>query len=159
MIEISGYSDETVLNLKKSQHGDLYFSIEGKQTHFKVREFASNDGADDIKVCVALVYLLEEIRQRTGQPVNITSGYRTPAHNQKVGGAKNSQHMLGKAADIVVGAHTSAAHALQIGALAESLGAGGVGVYKTFTHVDVRGARALWDNTGLGLLHNNSFIY
>ena len=37
-----------------------------------------------------------------GAPIHVTSGYRSPAVNKAVGGARNSQHMLGEAADITV---------------------------------------------------------
>lgn len=47
-----------------------------------------------------LVIVLERIRQLLGVPVRINSGYRCPAHNTKVGGARMSRHLLGCAADI-----------------------------------------------------------
>lgn len=46
------------------------------------------------KVC------LEPLREFAGQPIIISSGYRCPVLNQKVGGAYASQHTLGEAADI-----------------------------------------------------------
>jgi uncharacterized protein YcbK (DUF882 family) len=42
---------------------------------------------------------LQKVRDLLGKPIIITSGYRTPAHNQAVGGASNSMHIYGKAAD------------------------------------------------------------
>jgi hypothetical protein len=42
---------------------------------------------------------LERVRALLGQPVRVTSGYRAPAVNAMVGGAANSAHMLGWAAD------------------------------------------------------------
>ena len=64
-------------------------------------------------------------------------------YNQKVGGARASQHLLGRAADIQV----SGASPLLVGQIAEYYlgGHGGIGVYQTFTHVDTRTARARWD--------------
>ena len=47
------------------------------------------------------VNVLEPLRQLTGQPIVINSGYRSPALNKLVKGAKNSQHILGEAADII----------------------------------------------------------
>ena len=44
--------------------------------------------------------ILEPLREFTGQPILISSGYRCPALNKAVGGVKNSQHMTGEAADI-----------------------------------------------------------
>lgn len=44
--------------------------------------------------------VLQPIRDKWGQPIIVTSGYRCPKLNAAVGGAKASQHMLGQAADI-----------------------------------------------------------
>ena len=45
---------------------------------------------------------LEKIRAALGKPIIINSGIRCELHNKKIGGVKNSQHILGKAADIRV---------------------------------------------------------
>lgn len=87
-----------------------------------------------------LLLKLEELRYRLGnKPVVINSGYRTPSHNKKVGGASGSQHLYGKAADIAVrgvNAHRVYQEANKVFAN------GGVGKYTTFTHVDTRGYKA-----------------
>ena len=69
---------------------------------FKVREFRCRDGSDVVMIDQTLVVLLQAIREHFGKPITITSGYRTAAHNAAVGGAKSSQHLLGRAADIQV---------------------------------------------------------
>jgi uncharacterized protein YcbK (DUF882 family) len=46
------------------------------------------------------VTALEPLRILCGCPLVAISGFRSPAHNAKVGGAQASQHMLGRAADI-----------------------------------------------------------
>ena len=111
--------------------------------HFRVREFACRDGADLVKIDTDLVELLERIRTATCGAVTVNSGYRTASYNQKVAGARASQHLLGRAADIQV----SGASPLLVGQIAEYYlgGHGGIGVYQTFTHVDTRTARARWD--------------
>ena len=88
-----------------------------------------------------LIQLLEAIREQTG-PITIMSGYRCPDHNRAVGGAKSSQHLLGTAADIQVFGFTPK----QVALIAQHLmpTKGGVGIYPTFTHVDVRRNRARW---------------
>jgi len=47
-----------------------------------------------------LAALLEQVRALVGAPIAISSGYRSPALNRAVGGAANSAHVLGLAADI-----------------------------------------------------------
>lgn len=116
---------------------------------FRVREFRCKDGSDEILVDEALVLLLQCIREHFGKAVTITSGYRTPAHNAKVGGSKSSQHLLGRAADIQV-ASTSVE---DVAAYAESLlhNWDGVGRYpvkagraKGWVHVDTRPNKSRW---------------
>ena len=46
------------------------------------------------------VEVLQPIRDAWGKPIKVTSGYRCPRLNAAVGGVKNSQHVLGQAADI-----------------------------------------------------------
>ena len=113
--------------------------------NFTVSEFACKDGSDKIIIDTALVELLQKIRNHFKSPVTITSGYRNAAYNKKVGGAPGSQHCLGTAADIVISGVTP----LEIAQYAEHLlgTSGGIGLYKNFTHVDVRKNRARWDNT------------
>ena len=110
--------------------------------HFKVWEFACRDGSDTVFVSGALVEVLEKVRAHFGRPVVITSGYRTESHNKACGGAPYSQHKYGLAADIVIQGVTPA----QVAAYAETLlvGTGGIGTYKSFTHVDVRRTKSRW---------------
>lgn len=87
-----------------------------------------------------LCQALEIIRAAVGKPIKIVSGYRSPAYNKAVGGAKNSQHMIGKAADIVV-ADLSAniVHDVILRLHKEKkIKIGGLGKYPNFCHVDVR---------------------
>ena len=111
-------------------------------TNFKVREFACKDGSDAVLVAPRLVMVLQSIRSHFGAAVTINSAYRTPQYNAKVGGAAQSQHCYGTAADITVQGRTPA----QVAAYAREIMPdwGGVGIYDTFTHVDVRETRADW---------------
>ena len=43
--------------------------------------------------------LMDDIRNAYGMPIFITSGYRCEAHNKKIGGVANSQHLVGEACD------------------------------------------------------------
>ena len=116
---------------------------------FKAREFRCRDGSDAIMIDQTLVVLLQCIREHFGKPITITSGYRTAAHNKSVGGAKSSQHLLGRAADIQVADTTVEA----VAAYAESLMPdwGGVGRYpikpgraRGWVHVDTRPNKSRW---------------
>jgi uncharacterized protein YcbK (DUF882 family) len=78
--------------------------------------------------------------------MRVISGYRDVAYNRLIGGARQSQHMEGRAADIVV---TGAApRTVHLAAMALHEGGhrlGGLGIYDGFVHVDVRpGAVARW---------------
>ena len=132
MVEINAYS--------KKKDGEKKLS-----SNFQVKEFACKDGSDAVLVAPRLVMVLQSIRDRFGAAVSITSGYRTPQYNAKVGGVDQSQHCYGTAADIAVkgvGVDTVAAYARKI-----MPDWGGVGIYKKhgFVHVDVREARAEWN--------------
>jgi zinc D-Ala-D-Ala carboxypeptidase len=85
-----------------------------------------------------LLALLERIRAKSGKPLVLRSAYRCPVHNAVVGGAANSQHMYGAAADLAQGVvSVKEAHALG------AIGVGSQGGWAV--HVDVRdGAGADW---------------
>ena len=116
---------------------------------FKVRELRCRDGTDTVMVDEVLTVVLQCIREYFGKAVTITSGYRTAAHNAAVGGAKSSQHLLGRAADIRV----QGVSVEDVAAYAESLMPdwGGVGRYPVkagrttgWVHVDTRADKARW---------------
>ena len=111
--------------------------------NFKVKEFACKDGSDPIFIAPALVELLQKIRNHFGKSVNINSAYRTATYNKKVGGATYSQHCYGTAADIRISGVTPK----QVAAYVETLmpNTGGIGIYKNFTHVDVREVKSRWN--------------
>lgn len=73
------------------------------------------------------------------QPLRISSGYRTPETNAATeDAAVHSQHLSGKAADFAVEGIPGAV----LARLALKFGAGGVGVYPAFVHVDTGPVRA-----------------
>lgn len=82
-----------------------------------------------------LLRLLENVRNYFKKSVHITSGCRCPTHNEAVGGSHNSQHKLGRAADIIV-ADTEPDDVADF--LDKIMITGAIGRYKTFTHVDTR---------------------
>lgn len=128
-----------VRTYSKAKDGNTYLS-----KNFQVKEFACDDGSDEILISDELVAILQQIRDHFSKAVTINSAYRTKAYNAKVGGASSSQHMKGTAADIVLSGVTPS----QVTQYAEYLQptAGGIGLYNTFAHVDVRTNRSRWDN-------------
>lgn len=112
--------------------------------HFKVREFACSDGSDVVFVATSLVDILEAIRVHFGRPVTITSGYRTVSYNASLkNSSKKSQHCNGLAADIKVEGHTpKEVYDYACSLLGDH---GGVGIYNTFVHVDVRAVKSRFD--------------
>ena len=61
--------------------------------NFKFREFASKDGVNTVKIDDLTLSYLQAARDYFDILFMITSGYRSPAHNKKVGGAANSYHV------------------------------------------------------------------
>lgn len=124
----------------KAECGSCFFKLNGRLTNFQVKEFACKDGSDEVLVDYALVKALQDLRDRYGVTV-INSAYRTPAYNQKIGGALKSQHIYGKASDTVCRSATP----LEVAMTAEAWGLGGIGLYSSFTHIDTRDSKARWD--------------
>lgn len=122
----------------KAKEGNVKLS-----KNFTVKEFACSDGTDTVFVSLALVNLLQKIRDHFGKAVIINSAYRTEAHNKAIGGATYSQHKYGLAADI----HINGITPKEIAAYVETLlpSSGGIGIYKSFTHVDVRRVKSRWN--------------
>ena len=98
----------------------------------------------DFVVDPKLVRLLQEVRNSVGQGIIISSGARCPEHNKAVHGSKKSWHIprngVLHAADIQVMDPTSRdfKSAQRLYVLADVFGAAGLGLYKTWTHLDTR---------------------
>ena len=118
---------------------------------FSLSEFACKDGTlvpeayfQNVK---ELAENLQALRDYYGKAVRITgSGYRTPKHNKKVGGAEHSQHLTASAADInVEGEKPSDVYRTIENLIKEGkMKQGGLGLYENFVHYDIRGRRARW---------------
>lgn len=98
--------------------------------HFRAAEFACPHCGVAL-VRELLEQRLEQLRSHVGHPLRIVSGYRCPPHNKTVGGARNSMHMYGAAADLPAGAATVSQ--------AKHVGFSGIGISGEWAvHVDVR---------------------
>lgn len=120
--------------------------------NFSREEFECTDGSEmpiDVQLNIAeLAVQLEVIRAHFNAPVHINSAYRSPEYNATVpGSSKNSQHVLGRAADITVDGFTpdEVADAIEFLISTGLVKEGGLGRYNTFTHYDIRGTRARWN--------------
>ena len=119
--------------------------------NFTIEEFDCNDGTqvpcEFIDNVTKVAENLQVLRDYLNDPIMITgSGYRTKEHNDSVGGAKESQHLIANAADINAKNKTPKELAKVIEKLI-SLGKmreGGIGIYKGFVHYDRRGTKARW---------------
>ena len=88
-----------------------------------------------------LVRFLDAFREAVGEPVYVGSGVRCVQHNADVGGAPQSRHLYGDAADIRCAGKTPR----ELYDLADAmLPHGGLGLYDWGIHVDTRGYRARW---------------
>lgn len=118
--------------------------------NFSLEEFNSKDGAimppHVLSNVLKLAQNLQVLRNELGQRITINSGYRSPAHNRKIGGKPQSTHLTGMGADIVVNAVDPFDVAATIERLISEgkMEQGGLKPYPTFTHYDIRGTKARW---------------
>lgn len=116
---------------------------------FTEEEFACKCGKcgpipDDAKLAIGeLVKNLNVLRAAVKSPITITSGFRCLAHNKAVGGASDSRHMKGQAADLqIAGKSPTFVHGMLEGLIAvHEIVDGGVGVYGGFIHFDIGPSR------------------
>lgn len=122
--------------------------------NFLINEFYCNDGTpipnNLIGNVTELANNLQVIREVVGVAINITSSYRHEEYNKDIGGALNSKHITAEAADIQVSGYPPnliydlIEELIRCGDMKE----GGLGLYNTFVHYDVRGTKARWDYSG-----------
>lgn len=120
--------------------------------NFSRWEFECKDGSEMPDYVVFNVYklavALQTIRGCIGYPISITNAYRSLEHNRSIGSKDTSQHILGKAADLqveemsVLDLYETIETLIDWGHIPE----GGLGIYNTFVHYDIRGTKARWDN-------------
>lgn len=102
-----------------------YFNIED----FDCQETGENKMSEDF------IHRLDELRAVCGFPFYVTSGYRSPSHSIEKRKSQPGTHAQGIAADIKV---SGGAQRRLIVEKALELGFGGIGIAKTFVHVDIR---------------------
>jgi uncharacterized protein YcbK (DUF882 family) len=118
-------------------------------TNFNLSEFNKHGFALSetvLRNIQALANNLQILRDEVKKPIKITSGYRSPEHNAKVGGVKSSRHITGEAADFKIAGMTPKEVAAVIEKLiaAGKMEEGGLGTYSTWVHYDHRNVKARW---------------
>lgn len=123
-----------VITYKKAESKQLTKNFNLKEFHCQAVGCCKETLVDE-----KLVEYVQKIRDHFNKPVTISSGYRCSKHNAEVGGASNSRHAKGQAADIIVEGVAPS----EVAKYAESLGIKGIGLYETakdghFVHIDTR---------------------
>ncbi|MCS6812071.1 MAG: D-Ala-D-Ala carboxypeptidase family metallohydrolase [Cyanobacteria bacterium] len=96
-----------------------------------------------VDAIIRIAQLAQQARDRIGRPFHVTSWYRPPAVNARVGGVFNSRHIVGDAIDFYCDGLTGN----QIYWFLDAWWPGGLGRYRKFPylcHIDARGYRARW---------------
>lgn len=102
-------------------------------------------GTGRLKVDADALDKLQALRDRLGKPLIVTSAYRSPEHNKAVGGASGSQHLQGRAYDVMMTNHDPVDFERE----ARAVGFTGFGFYPpkngghNFIHVDT-GPKREW---------------
>jgi uncharacterized protein YcbK (DUF882 family) len=135
---------------------------------FDLQEFECHNG-DDVppelipNVTNLCVGVLQRLRDKWGALI-IISGYRSPAYNARIGGAKASTHMTAQGADIrpmkIGDVNELAETVLAMHAAGELPALGGLGIYRNWIHVDTKkaadGHLRRWNGKGVGSEHDGS---
>lgn len=122
----------------------MHKTLWGDVQHFRQFEFDSDDRpGSGVNMKPRVVFMADALRGLLGRSFKVNSGFRTPEHNRSEGGAPQSGHLTGEALDIGTRGWTERERCdLIIYAL--KLGFTGIGIAKTFIHLDVKARRASW---------------
>lgn len=110
--------------------------------NFNREEFACKCGCGADTVDAELITVLERVREHFDRPVAINSAHRCYTYNRSIGSTDESQHPLGRAADISISMIPPAV--VQDFLEERYPDKYGIGRYSTFTHIDTRNERARW---------------
>ncbi len=105
-----------------------------KLDYFDISDFDCQETGEN-KMCEEFLYKLDALRHACGFPFIVTSGYRSPRHSIEARKSKPGMHALGLAADIKA---LNGRQKYIIIQKALEMGFTGIGVAKTFIHLDIR---------------------
>lgn len=110
--------------------------------NFSPQELACR-GTGSLTINTDALNRLQSLRKSLGVPLIVTSGYRSPEHNKRVGGAQNSMHLRGQAFDISMNSMDPEWFIRE----ARAAGFGGIGTYprQGFVHIDTGAVREWGD--------------
>lgn len=111
--------------------------------NFRLGEFVRDGdtpGEREMMNLIALANRLQLMRDILQKPITITSGFRSPEHNQRIGGAAGSLHLSGMAADIQI----TDFDLVKFFNMLNVSWSGGLGLYDYHVHVDIA-QRRRWD--------------
>jgi hypothetical protein len=123
--------------------------------HFTAREFFFRGASDAVLKLntdppaslwpnmQATAKAADEARRRLKAPIRITSAYRNPVYNRRIGGVSNSTHVRFNALDLVC-AEPASLYLILLDMRREGFYKGGLGLYRSFVHLDTRGHNATW---------------
>lgn len=116
--------------------------------NFKVRDFMTKDGARYARISPRVVQGLQNIRDRAGVPIVLTSAYRHPAYNNRVSGTGTTgAHTAGHAIDIKKPSSMSYQQLARL--VIDEFGCKiGLGMGSGMVHFDFRGYQASWNYSG-----------
>jgi len=111
-----------------------------KVRYFNYSEFDSPDVQGSGQMMdKTLLEMLDEVRDKFDKPIHITSGFRTPAHNEAVGGVETSSHLKGLAVDIACNKSTDRFDLINC---LLDVGFSRIGIADTFIHTDIDQTKA-----------------
>jgi uncharacterized protein YcbK (DUF882 family) len=119
--------------------------------NFCLQEFKCKDGTNVpsllFKNVNALAFNLQILRDHVNKPIQVISGFRTITYNKQVGGSPKSSHLRAMAADIKIPGYSpyDTSRIIEELIFEDFMKQGGIGLYDTFIHYDIRGYKARWD--------------
>ena len=138
--ELSESERQELLNLGPEGTKAFGFMDSVKNMGKTVSDAGDNDGFARIDPNVFVKLTI--VSRRMGKKFNLNSGYRSPEYNSRIGGAKRSMHMTGKAIDVSTRGWSTEEKAEFIRLVSQE-GFLGIGTYNTFIHIDI-GSRRFW---------------